>query len=128
MRKIKKPTDESNRLTSYYEDTGQLCWSFGRGIKTKTAYLIQANDRQMFVVIEPDDKRYTAEALAQHLDANIPAEVIKCRVPADMSHHYEHEKHGVQLFLAQFHPSPDTRGALASFLWGTHLHSFVFNI
>lgn len=104
------------RLTTFYEDRGQLHWKHGRNVQTLCGYFVQSWDREMCFVIEEPELGLCS--VKPHLDANIKSEVIKCRVPIDIAWEYEQKERGALVFLSAFHPTHQARVEALSELLG----------
>jgi len=96
------------RLTSYYDDMGQIHWGYGRGVRTVPLYFIQAVDLELFVVLAQESKT-PYELFLPYLDSNIKCDVIRCAVPKDKAYKYTNDEAGIRYFLSQHHPDIDVR-------------------
>ena len=99
-----------DRLTTYYDDMGQLHWGKGRGVKTWPLYFIQAVDLEISMVIGMGDASMSKLALP-YLDSNIKNDVIRCAVPVEHAGKYTNNENGIRYFLSQHHPDPEIREA-----------------
>lgn len=75
--------DEFNS-TKFWQDKGQLHWRADRKELTCLAYFIQRADADIRLVFGTDDRSYAHYALREHLDPDVNAVVIECKIPEEM--------------------------------------------
>tara|TARA_R110001592_G_scaffold363036_1_gene679422 strand:+ start:36062 stop:36583 length:522 start_codon:yes stop_codon:yes gene_type:complete len=107
-----------DRLTTFYEDLGQLHWGHGRSQETVEGYLVQSWDQEMSFTL-PRDAWGTGH-MGVLLDPNIKSEVIQCRVPVTEIANYLDPGRGALNFLGDRHPDHMTRVKALCILLGRY--------
>lgn len=95
------------RLTTLYEDFGQLHWPYGRGTETVPYLFIQNQCGEVWLTLaNPHTNRL---ALKAYLDSNVKADVILCRVPEHVvkrNYNPWFNRMAALIFLGERHPNP----------------------
>jgi len=107
-----------DRLTTFFEDMGQLHWGHGRSRETIEGYFIQSWDQEMTFSLRPDT--WGTRGREALLDPNIKSEVIQCRVPITEIANYLDPDRGALIFLGDRHPDHMTRVKALCILLGRY--------
>ncbi|GAB2190479.1 hypothetical protein MAH1_20870 [Sessilibacter sp. MAH1] len=101
------------RKTLFFRDKGQLHWSDDPSELTELVYLVQREDGVVKVVRAGLMGVNAYEILKEHLDPEIQAEVIECRISYALWVKCRDSETGVLAFYAFHHPDWEVRKGLA---------------
>lgn len=96
--------------TKFFRDEGQL---YSSGDETELVYLVQREDGVVEVVLAGLDGVNAYHILKEHLDPDVKAEVIECKISNALLIKCRDSDVGVLTFYAFHHPDREIRKGLA---------------
>lgn len=102
------------KSTTFYKDNGRLNWSGDESELTCSVYFIQREDGVVKVVSSGLMGVNAYHILKDHLEADIKADVIECKIPDALIRKCIHSDFGALAYIALRHPDWRVRKDLAT--------------
>lgn len=115
------PPANCTKLTTFYEDCGQLNWPYDLQADSVKAWFVQTYRGDFKLVLEE-----FIEMMFDYLDENIKATCIRCNVPRAEIGNYLKGSIGAATFIASRHPLHKCRVDMLCQLYDLH-HSMTTN-